>query len=314
MLMVAGSPAPASADEENPVKPYRSMLFVPGHKSTWAEKAVAAGTDAVILDLEDSVPAGDKNNARKTVRDTIGRLTDQGVRADIWVRPNSVDSGLFGADVEEVLVPGLAGLFLPKVFTAEEIVRIDAVVSHIEERDGLEPGSIGLIVSFETAVAMAHCEEIAAASPRVASLLGATGPNADVGRELGFEFTPEGLETLYLRSRIILAARAAGLHHPVTGVWQDIKNIEGFRRFAEDARRLGYRGMVCIHPSHVEVSNEVFTPSAETVGFYRRMIEAFREAEAAGSAAVDFEGQHIDLAHAKTARGILDLAEAVGVK
>ncbi|MEV0703553.1 CoA ester lyase [Saccharopolyspora sp. NPDC050389] len=296
------------------MKPYRSMLFVPGHKPTWAEKAVAAGSDAVILDLEDSVPAADKAEARKTVRETIGRLAEQETRADVWVRPNSFGSGLFGADVEEVLVPGLAGLFLPKVFTAQEIVQIDAVVSHIEEREGLEAGSIGLIVSFETAVSMAHCEEIAAASPRVSSLLGATGPSADVGRELGFEFTAEGLETLYLRSRIILAARAAGLHHPVSGVWQDLKDLDGCRRFAEDARKLGYRGLVCIHPSHVAVANEVFTPSAETVDFHRRMLEAYRAAEAQGSAAVDFEGQHIDLAHAKTAEGIIALAEAIGVK
>jgi citrate lyase subunit beta / citryl-CoA lyase len=295
------------------LKPYRSMLFVPGHKSSWAEKAVAAGADAVILDLEDSVPAGDKDTARTTVRETIGRLAAQDIRADVWVRPNSFDSGLFGADVEAVLGAGLAGLFLPKVFTAEEIVRIDAVVSHIEQRDGLPAGSIGLIVSFETAVSMAHCEEIAAASPRVSSLLGATGPNADVGRELGFEFTAAGLETLYLRSRIILAARAAGLHHPVAGVWQDLADLDGLRRFAEDNRGLGYRGLVLIHPSHVAVANEVFTPSAETVEFYRRMIDAFRKAEAQGSAAVDFEGQHIDLAHAKTAEGILELADAIGI-
>ncbi|MEV4341432.1 CoA ester lyase [Streptomyces sp. NPDC049590] len=293
------------------MKPYRSMLFVPGHKPTWAAKAIAAGADAVILDLEDSVPAADKADARKTVRETIGRLRAENVRADIWVRPNSVDSGLFGADVEEVVTEGLSGLFLPKVFNAQEIVRIDAIVSHIEERDGLEAGSTGLIVSFETATSMAHCEEIAAASPRVSSLLGATGPNADVGRELGFEFTPEGLETLYLRSRIILAARAAGLHHPVSGVWQDIADLDGFRRFAEDNRRLGYRGIVLIHPSHVAIANEVFTPSPETVDHYRRMIAAFREAEANGSAAVDFEGQHIDLAHARTAQGVLDLADAI---
>ncbi|MFC8014410.1 HpcH/HpaI aldolase/citrate lyase family protein [Streptomyces cinereoruber] len=293
------------------MNPYRSMLFVPGHKPTWAEKAVATGVDAIILDLEDSVPATDKADARKTVRETIGRLRAQGVRADVWVRPNSVDSGLFGADVEEVLVEGLTGLFLPKVFTAQEIVSIDAVVSHIEAREGLEAGSIGLIVSYETAVSMAHCEEIAAASPRISSLLGATGPNADVGRELGFEFTPEGLETLYLRSRIVLAARAAGLHHPVAGVWQDIADLEGFRRFAEDNRRLGYRGIVLIHPSHVAPANEVFTPSPEVVDHYQRMIAAFREAEARGSAAVDFEGQHIDLAHAKTAQGVIDLAEAI---
>ncbi|WP_439678411.1 HpcH/HpaI aldolase/citrate lyase family protein [Embleya sp. MST-111070] len=293
------------------MKPYRSMLFVPGHKPTWAAKAVAAGTDAVILDLEDSVPAADKADARGIVRETIERLRADGVRADVWVRPNSVDSGLFGADVEEVVTAGLAGLFLPKVFTAREIVRIDAIVSHIETREGLEAGSIGLIVSYETAASMAHCEEIAAASPRISSLLGATGPNADVGRELGFEFTPEGLETLYLRSRIVLAARAAGLHHPVAGVWQDIADLDGFRRFAEDNRRLGYRGIVLIHPSHVAAANEVFTPSPQVVEHYRRMLAAFRAAEARGSAAVDFEGQHIDLAHAKTAQGVLDLAEAI---
>jgi len=296
------------------LNPYRSMLFVPGHKSSWAEKAVAAGTDALILDLEDSVPAADKAEARRTVRETIGRLGSQGVRAEVWVRPNSFDSGLFGADVEEVLVPGLAGLFLPKVFTAEEIVRIDAVVSHIEQREGHQAGSIGLIVSFETAVSMARCEDIAMASPRISTLLGATGPNADVGRELGFDFTPEGLESLYLRSRIIVAARAAGLHHPITGVWQDLADLDGFRKFAQDNRRLGYRGIVLIHPSHVAIANDVFTPSAETIDFYRRMIEAFRKAEAQGSAAVDFEGQHIDLAHAKTAEGVIRLAEAIGVK
>ena len=152
------------------------------------------------------------------------------------------------------------------------------------------------------------------ASPRVSTLLGATGPNADVGRELGFDFTPGGLESLYLRSRIIVAARAAGLHHPITGVWQDLADLDGFRRFAEDNRRLGYRGIVLIHPSHVVIANDVFTPSAETIDFYRRMIGAFRKAEAQGSAAVDFEGQHIDLAHAKTAEGVIRLAEAIGAK
>jgi citrate lyase subunit beta/citryl-CoA lyase len=293
------------------MKPYRSMLFVPGHKASWADKGVASGADALILDLEDSVPADAKDEARKVVRDTIGRLTAQGVRADIWVRPNSMDSGLFGADAEQVIVPGLAGLFLPKVFSAREVTGIDAVVSHIEQREDLTAGSVGLIISFETAVSMAHCEEIAAASPRIASLLGATGPSADVGRELGFEFTPGGLETLYLRSRIILAARSAGLHHPVTGVWQDIADLDGFRRFAQDNRRLGYRGMVVIHPSHVAPSNEVFTPSAAAVERSRRMIAAFREAEARGSGAVDFEGQHIDLAHAKTAEAIIALADAI---
>uniref|UniRef100_UPI000471EE76 HpcH/HpaI aldolase/citrate lyase family protein n=1 Tax=Brevibacterium sp. VCM10 TaxID=1381751 RepID=UPI000471EE76 len=293
------------------MKPYRSMLFVPGHKPSWADKGLKSGADALILDLEDSVPTGDKDEARATVAETIDRLHAEGVRADLWVRPNAEVTGIQGLDLEAVVRPGLAGLFLPKVFDADEIRRIDAVVTHIERRDGLEVGSIGLIVSYETAGSMAHCEEIAAASPRVSSLLGATGPSADVGRELGFEFTPAGLETLYLRSRIVLAARAAGLHHPVAGVWQDIRDLEGARQFTLDNKQLGYRGMVCIHPSHIAIANEIFTPTPEQVDHSKRLIAAFNEAEAAGSAAVDFEGQHIDIAHVKTAEGLIALAESI---
>jgi citrate lyase subunit beta/citryl-CoA lyase len=293
------------------MKPNRSMLFVPGHKPTWAEKAVAAGADAIILDLEDSVPPDDKDAARTTVRDTIGRLREANAGAEIWVRPNSADSGLQGADLEAVIVPGLAGLFLPKVLDAKEVVGIDAVVSHIESRQGLDDGAVELIISFETAWSMARCEEIAAASPRIASLLGATGPNADVGRELGFEFTPEGLETLYLRSRILLAARSNGIHHAVSGVWQDIHDLDGCRKFAEDQRKLGYRGLVAIHPSHVAIANDVFTPNEKVVDYNRRLIQAYREAESAGSSAVMFEGQHVDLAHAKTAEGIIALAASL---
>jgi citrate lyase subunit beta/citryl-CoA lyase len=293
------------------VKPYRSMLFVPGQKATWADKAVASGADALILDLEDSVPISDKDQARRTVVETIDRLHSEEIRADLWVRPNASVSGLQGADLEAVIRPGLAGLFLPKVFTAEEVVRIDAVVTHIEQRQGLEAGSVGLIISFETATAMADCEAVAKATPRIVSLLGATGPNADVGRELGFEFTPEGMETLYLRSRIVLAARAAGLHHPIGGLWQDIHDLDGARRFTRAQKQLGYRGLICIHPSHVTIANEIFTPTQGQIDFYRRMIETFEAAESAGSAAVDFEGQHIDIAHVKTAEGVIALAEAI---
>lgn len=293
------------------MKPYRSMLFVPGHKPSWAEKGVASGADAIILDLEDSVPPAEKTAARAAVRGSIERLKSAGVRADVWVRPNSTESGLFGADVEAVVGPAVAGLLLPKVFTAREVIGIDAVIGHLEEREGLAHRSIELLLSLETASSMACMEEIAASTPRIGSILGATGPNADVGRELGFEFTLEGLESLYLRSRIVLACRANGLHHPLSGVWQDISNLEGLRTFSLDARRLGYRGMALIHPSHVEITNEVFTPDAEHVEYCRRLIAAFRDAEAGGSAAVDFEGQHVDIAHVKTAEGIIELADSL---
>src|SRR4051812_42680334 len=121
------------------MRPYRSMLFVPGHKPDWVPKGVASGADALILDLEDSVPAAAKDTAREVVAEAI-RAGGSG-RTDLWVRPNPLVSGLIGPDLEAVVGPGLAGLFIPKVFSADDVVRIDAVVSHLEQRAGLEPGS-----------------------------------------------------------------------------------------------------------------------------------------------------------------------------
>lgn len=293
------------------MNPYRSMLFVPGHKSSWAEKAVNSGADAIILDLEDSVPPASKAEARHTVRDTVDRLASSGVRTAVWVRVNSVDSGLFNDDVEAIITEGVVGILMPKIFTAREVQDIDAVLTHVEKTRGLEPGGVQLMVSLETAQSMNNIEEIAASTPRLVCMLGATGPDADVGRELGFEFTPEGLESLYLRSRILVASRANGMHHPLSGVWQDIADLEGLRKFALDARGLGYRGLALIHPSHVEITNEVFTPPQEHIDMCRRLVAAFEKAQEEGHAAIDFEGQHVDIAHVKTAKGIIELADAI---
>jgi citrate lyase subunit beta/citryl-CoA lyase len=294
------------------VKPYRSMLFVPGHKPSWVPKGIAAGADALILDLEDAVPVQDKPEARRAVARSIAEVAAQGGdRPGLWVRPNSWESGLAGLDLEEIVVDGLDGLFLPKVYGVLEVIRFDTLLTHFELRSGLPEGSVELIVSLETAQSMAACEEIATASPRVASLLGATARDADTARALGYRYTPEGMETLYLRSRVVLACRAAGLDHPLCGLWQDINDLEGLTPFAQQNAQLGYRGQVLIHPSHVGPVNAVFTPSEDEVAFYRGMIEAFERGEAAGDAAVDYEGQHIDYAHVKTAREVVALADGV---
>lgn len=113
--------------------------------------------------------------------------------------------------------------------------------------------------------------------------------------------------TLYLHSRALLAARAAGLEFPLVGIWEDLKDPEGAREFAIRNRQLGFRGMVLIHPSHVAMANEVFTPSADDVAFFTGMIAAFAKAEAAGNAATTYEGHHIDYAHIKTAHDVLAL-------
>jgi citrate lyase subunit beta/citryl-CoA lyase len=119
------------------------------------------------------------------------------------------------------------------------------------------------------------------------------------------------LETLYLRSRTLLAARANGLEFPIVGLWQDLNDPDGAKAFAEDNRRLGFRGQVLIHPSHVPIVNEVYSPSTSEIDFYTGMIAAFEDAERAGEAAVRYEGMHVDYAHIKTAREVLAYSESL---
>jgi citrate lyase subunit beta/citryl-CoA lyase len=137
--------------------------------------------------------------------------------------------------------------------------------------------------------------------------MAAAAKDADISREIGFSWTPEGLETLYLRSRVVVAARASGVEHVVVGLWQDVRDLEGLRAFAEANRRLGFSGQVVIHPSHVPVVNAVYGMSEEVLARYAAMVRSFEAAAAEGHGAALFEGEHIDVAHASNARRILAL-------
>jgi citrate lyase subunit beta / citryl-CoA lyase len=287
------------------MRPLRSLLFVPGHRGTWVEKAVASGADGLILDLEDSVPLELKAEGRQEVARSISRLRESEARAAVYVRLNSLDTEMSGDDLEVVALPGLDGFVLPKTYGPDDIVRFDALVTHFERRNGVPAGSLEFICSLETAESYSSCEQIAVASTRVATLFAGTARDADVSRSIGFQFTPDGHETLYLRSRAVLASRSHGLEFPLVGVWQDLADSGGARRFSEQNRELGFRGQVLIHPSHVAVANEVFSPSKREVDFYAGMIATFERAEAEGAAAVRYEDMHIDYAHVKTARQVL---------
>lgn len=297
------------------MKPLRSLLFVPGHRRSWVPKAVASGTDGIILDLEDSVPNDMKHDGRNEVARSITALHDASSSVAVYVRLNALDTSLAGDDIEAVAVPGLDGFVLPKTYGPDDIVRFDALVTHFEARAGLDTGSLEFICSLETAEAYARCEQIAIASPRVATLFAGTARDADVSRSIGFQFTAAGNETLYLRSRALLACRANGLDFPIVGLWQDLQDPEGARRFAQQNREIGFRGQVVIHPSHVALVNEIYSPSDFEIDFYRGMIAAFETAEADGRAAVSYEGMHVDYAHVKTARAALayrELLDATG--
>jgi citrate lyase subunit beta/citryl-CoA lyase len=287
------------------MKPYRSLLFVPGHKPDWADKAVRAGAQALILDLEDAVPAAAKDEGRGAVAATVDRLA--GGPTGLIVRVNPLDTELFGKDVAAVVRPGLTALLLPKVHGRDDVVAFDALVSAAEIERGLPRGSVGLIPSLETARSLTHVDEIAA-GPRVVSLMAAAAKDADISREVGFTWSAAGWETLYLRSKVVLAARSAGLPHVVLGLWQDVRDLDGLRTFAQANRDLGFGGQVLIHPGHVEIVNEVYTPGAAELDRLRRLVAAYEEGARKGQGAVTFDGEHIDLAHVQNARSVLAAA------
>lgn len=287
------------------IGPYRTLLFVPGHKVDWVDKALNTGADAVVLDLEDSVPAAEKERARLLVRESIERIrkTDAGV--GVLVRVNGLATKLTGGDLEAIVGPGLDGIFAPKIEYATDVLRYDALLDHFEHRNAVS--GLQYVVPVETVPAIQNCREIALASPRVGAMIGPTAEHADIAREVGFEFTPEGLETLYLRSRVLLACREAGIH-ALTALWERLEDLAGLRTFAEFGRQLGFRGMVAIHPKHVAVINEVFSPTADQVEFYEGMVTAYDQAAAAGLGALRYRGLHIDKAHYDKAVLWLDLA------
>jgi len=287
------------------MRPYRSILFVPGHKPTWAQKALSSGADAIILDLEDSVPAEEKAAARTVVAESIRRLRSLDPSVGIGVRVNGLATRQTGADLEAVVGPGLDIVFAPKIEEATDVLRYDTLLDHFELRNGVT--GLEYIVPVETVKAIQNCAEIASASPRVGALIGPTAEHADIAREVGFEWTPEGLETLYLRSRVLLACRGAGLH-ALTGLWERIDDLDGLAEFARQGRRLGFRGMIAIHPSHVPVLNTVFSASAAEIDFYEGLVRAYEQAAREGSGALRYRGLHIDKAHYDKARLWLESA------
>jgi citrate lyase subunit beta/citryl-CoA lyase len=294
------------------MKPLRSLLFVPGNKAAWMEKAPQYGADALILDLEDSVPYADKDTARILVRQAIDNLSARG--QPLFVRINPLETDMTGDDLGAIVCTGLTGLLPPKVETVDDVQQLDTLLAHFEHREGLMPGSIELIPTLETAKGIRNAYDIALASPRVASIAGGAGKGGDTNRSLGYRWTREGTETLFIRSKVLLDARAAGIEYPLMASWFDIGDLDGLIADAQRNRQLGFSGMLLIHPSHVAPVNQIFTPSAEELAYYKGLLEAMKAAEAQGTAAVTYQGAMVDIAMVRTAEQILEFARAVGVQ
>lgn len=279
----------------------RSVLFVPGHKADWITKALASEADGIIIDLEDSVPEPDKALARANAREAI--LAYRGDKA-LLVRPNGLETPFFADDLLTVTVEGLDAYLLPMLTSRDDVVAFGSVIAAGEIANGLARGTVEVVPSFETAASIENAAEILS-GPRVGGAMAAAAKDADVSRSVGFRWTADGGETLYLRSRILMAARALDLRMIVLGLWQDVRDLDGMRAFAAANAGLGYTGQVLIHPSHAAIANEEYGMDDARADYYRRLIAAFEAGLAGGNGAVSFEGEHIDLAHANNARELL---------
>lgn len=288
-------------------KPIRTLMYVPGHKEKWLANIPDFGADAVVMDLEDSVPDALKTKARRIVADAIPGLA--GGRAQLWVRTNKGRFAYDFDDVRAVVQPGLTGIFVTKAEDPEDVEALSRMVSEVEAAKGMPLGDIGFMPAIETAKAAQLVYEIAA-HPRVHTIVAVSAKGADLERNLGFVWTPEGTETLYHRSRAVIACRAAGKPFPIGGMWQEVHDLDGLRKQAEFNRQLGFAGEVVLHPSNVPVVNEVYSPGEAQLAYYRGLIAAFEQGEKAGSGAVIYEGEHIDIAHVQTAREVLELWDA----
>ncbi|MCY3576996.1 MAG: CoA ester lyase [bacterium] len=277
--------------------PIRSLLFVPANRPDRMQKALASEADGVVFDLESAIPRGAAAEARACVRQALESHTPD--QPAVFVRVSAVGTTDFAPDVDACLHPSLTSVMLPQVVGPEEVAEADAAL------EGTETLIMPLV---ETASAVRQAYELATASERVAYMGGATGRHGDLGRSVGFQWTPDGTETLYLRQKVLIDVRSAGVPNPLSGLWGIVDDLDGLNQFAQQTRQFGYEGMMIIHPTHIPIVNQIFSPSPDEIDSWRRLIAAVEEAEAQGIGAFRHEGRLIDHAHLLTAQQNLSRA------
>lgn len=285
----------------------RSMLFLPGNTPNMLINGNCLGADAVIFDLEDAVSPNEKDAARILVRNTMKYMDFRG--CEIIVRINSIDTPYWKRDLEEILPqkPGL--IMLPKTGSAQDVLEADSYLSQLENRLGFAPNTVGLMPLLETALGVENAFAIASASKRVRALfLGAEDLTAD----LRCKRTKEGREIEYARTHLVVAARAAGVDVYDTP-FTDVNDDEGIWTDARLAKALGFTGKASISPRHVEVINQVFSPSQKDVDYAYEVMDAITLAKEQGRGAIALHGKMIDAPIVARAQQTIDMAQALGM-
>lgn len=305
------------------VPPLRSLLFVPGSNAEAVERASTSGADGVVLDMEEpETPMTEAVRARahEVVGTFLRARAAGGAGPRYFVRVRTAASGGAFADLRAVLSPALRGILVPKIEGPEDVVAMDALLLAAEVERGLPRDSVVLYPILETAAGLRLAYEIAMASPRVAYLGGAVSRFGDIHQAVGYRWTAKGDETHFLRSKVLLDAKAAGIRYPISGMWGgDSDDLDGLRSFATSLRELGYYGMMLGDPDHVPLVHEIFTPRPEDVAYWSDLVRLGDEGLRTGGGPILYgdpnqgEGHEVHLAHVESARLNLEWARALGL-
>ncbi len=288
----------------------RSVFYVPGNKEDLIAKIPRIMADVITLDLEDSVPPAEKQKARELSHQNLKLAASSG--ADVYTRLNNWETGMTNADCEAVVDKGLTAVCLAKCGGPDDVRRLDWKLAEIEQRKGLEVGSVKIQLLIETAKGMMNVYESALASKRVNSLIfGAVDYTTDMRVPLN---QPIGEEQKWARARMACAARAAGIV-AIDCPYVAFRDTEGFEQDTLYGRQLGFEGRMLIHPSQIEPSHRIYSPAPERVEWARAVVKVFEEEGIAkGTAAVSYQGKMVDTPVYLGARSIIDAMAEIEAK
>jgi len=279
----------------------RSLLFVPGSRPEFLPKAEAAKPDAIILDLEDSVPVHAKDQARRVVAKALRERADRLTA----VRINHPALGMIDADVAALAPHASQLVLLSKVNSIEDVKEVDRRLAAFEQTYALPADAISIMLGIESAAGLRILYDALQGTPRARGAVLATAEEGDLIIDIGGRWSPEGQALAYSRGKFVCDARAAHAVWLMDGAFMNLESTQALETESSLARLYGFNGKVAIHPRQVSAINVAFSPTPAEIDRALRLIEAFRAAEAQGRGAVNFEGMMVDYANAKQAESIL---------
>jgi citrate lyase subunit beta/citryl-CoA lyase len=279
-------------------------LFVPGTRTNLLPKALATGADAIILDLEDSVPPAQKKEARELVSIELARSPERLT----FLRINHPRLGNLDIDLAALARHGAQAVMVPKVEGARDIEEVDARLAAHELDAGLEVGAISILVVIESSMGLRNLFDTVSRTKRVRGAALATAEEGDFMCDIGGQWTATGEALTYARGKFVCDARAAKMTWLVDGAFMQLADEPALECESRRARTHGFNGKVAVHPSQVKAINGVFSPTDAEVERAQRLIDAFREAESRGRGAIEFQGMMVDYANVRWAEQILSLA------